>query len=94
MECAVLPVGQSGPRGVAAPVLSSPPAMPESPTCMHVYVQYELAAQNSWLVTLLDSTQRQYVPSVATSGASNVRRAGQGKPVLICILAPSLCLTP
>ena len=35
-----------------------------------------------------------YSSCVATSGVSKVRRAGRGKPVPICILAPSLCFTP
>ena len=41
MKWAVLPVGQSGRPGVAAPVMSSSPAMPESPIHVHVCVSQQ-----------------------------------------------------
>ena len=53
-------------------------------------VAYQLAE-----CQLLACCTSQYLPCVATSDASKVRRAGRGKPVLICIiLASSLCFTP
>ena len=38
VKWAVLPVGQSGHPGVAAPVMSSSPAMPESPELISIAV--------------------------------------------------------
>ena len=43
------------------------------------------------VTTLVDSTRESILALRCTSGGSKVRRAGRGMPVLICILAPSLC---
>ena len=56
---------------------------------MYSYKLYAL-----WLATLLDSSRESTLALHCTSGASKVRRSGLGKPVLICILASSLCFTP
>ena len=58
---------------------------------IQLVVAYHLAESQS-LASYTTNSQRS--PCIATSGASKVRRAGRGKPVLICILAPSLCFTP
>ena len=61
---------------------------------LQLMVAYRLADSlkvSQWLATLLDSTRKSILAMSSTSGAYKVRGADRGKPVLICILAPSLC---